>query len=131
MIYIYEGSIVHRRFGTNGLWQPWTRESTTESAELVLLNGWKYADNYFGYQPKIYKCGNVVTVTGVITGGVKDIFTQICIIPPAFAPKVNVYQRLLCNDNASFGVLISTNGVVDIRTLVTAINVHFNFNYGI
>lgn len=109
----------------------WQEIATTKTATLALLNGWKYADDYSGYQPKVYKCGNVVTVTGVITGGVKDTLTQICIIPPAFAPKVSVYQRLLCNDNASFGVLISRNGAVDIRTLVTAINVHFNFSYGI
>lgn len=124
------GSAGYHRAFNGTTWLDWIETATTESAELVLLNGWKYSDDHPGYQPVACRCGNLVVVSGVIIGGVVDFNTIICVLPSKFTPTKSSHQIIFCTNGTHLSITVTTTGEVRITTSPPVGNrVHFNFSF--
>ncbi|NFT08177.1 DUF2479 domain-containing protein [Clostridium botulinum] len=99
------------RARTENKWSEWQQLATTETAEIILLNGWGKDHG----ELKITKTGGVCYLNFQGTVGVSSIGTTIFNIPEGFRPKYQQVFYIPQRDGKPFyGVAIGTNGNVDI-----------------
>ena len=103
--------------------------ATITNATLTLLNGWTVSQTY---TPKAYKCGNLVVVTGNITGGTVGNGTSLATLPVGYRPSLNQWVQIFTFSGAQYSALINTDGVIgQIGTWVNSEIVRFNFVIGL
>ncbi|MGN2370998.1 pyocin knob domain-containing protein [Clostridium cagae] len=99
-----------------GNWLEWKQLATTETVEIILLNGWEKS---YG-ELEITKTGGICYLNFQGTVGVGSIGTTIFNIPEGFCPKYQQVFYIPQRDGKPFyGVAIDTNGNVNISGVTT------------